>query len=161
MLNNPNGGYRDASDSSDARISPSKLNGAYNYTKDKFMNQILTAISTFDMKSNPIANLKEVAGFKRDAHSGAFSTPASGAIASGGTSYEPGQPLNEEELAMIQELEEEFIRMGNFDRIFPLQHNCMNYVKFFEYKRPSNMILAKYLCCLPKGCNSITQVRRA
>lgn len=155
MLNNPNGGYRDASENSDKGFSPAKINGSYNYTKDKFMNQILTAISTFDSSTNPLAKLKEVAGFKRDMHSGVFSTPSAGALASM-NGYEPGQPLTEDEIAMIQELEEEFIRMGNFDRIFPLQQNCMHYVKFFEYKRPSNMLLAKYLCCLPKNHNSVS-----
>jgi hypothetical protein len=157
MLNNPNGGFRDASEESAGKSSPSKLGGVYNYTKDKYMNQILTAISAFDTAKNPIASLKEVAGFKRDQHGGVFSTPAMASM----TSYEPGQPLTEDELSMIQDFEEEFIRMGNFDRIFPLQQNCMHYAKFFEYKRPSNVILAKYLCCLPKNHNSITQVRRS
>ncbi len=68
--------------------------------------------------------------------------------------------MTEDELQIIQDLEEEVIRQGNFERIFPLQQNAMHYSKFFEYKRPSNYLLAKYLNCLPKNFNSVTQIAK-
>ena len=48
--------------------------------------------------------------------------------------------------------------MGNFERIFPLNSNVAHYTKFFEHKRQSNTLLAKYLKCLPPGVSSINNL---
>ena len=57
------------------------------------------------------------------------------------------------------EYEEEYKRLGNFERIFPLNSNVVHYGKFFEYKRPSNLLLTKYLKSLPQGISSIQNVK--
>lgn len=121
---------------------------------------MLNAVGNFDARQNAGA-LKEVAGFKTSAMSGVFSSPQ-------GTSTSPAMAgfgldgsssaLSEDELAIISDFEEESLRQGNFERIFPLQQNCLHYAKFFEYRRPSNHLLAKYLKCLPNGCSSITDI---
>jgi hypothetical protein len=41
------------------------------------------------------------------------------------------------------------MRLGNFERIFPLQSNAQHYAKFFEYERPSNELLIRYLRMMP------------
>ena len=69
-----------------------------------------------------------------------FSSPAGNFV-----NYEATQPLNEDELSIIMDFEEESLRLGNFERIFPLQSNSFHYSKFFEFKRPSNILLMKYL----------------
>jgi hypothetical protein len=46
------------------------------------------------------------------------------------------------------DFEEETLRLGNFERIFPLHSNTVHYSKFFEFKRPSNILLMKYLKCI-------------
>ena len=61
--------------------------------------------------------------------------------------------LSEDELGIIIEYEEESARLGNFERIFPLAQNAAHYAKFFEYERPSNELLAKYLKILPQHVN--------
>ena len=63
--------------------------------------------------------------------------------------------LTEDELSMIIDFEEENLRLGNFDRIFPLQSNALHYSRFFEYQRPSNEFLARYLLTLPRGCKTL------
>lgn len=65
--------------------------------------------------------------------------------------------LSEDELSMIIDFEEENQRLGNFERIFPLQSNAVHYSRFFEYQRPSNEFLARYLLTLPRGCRSLNQ----
>jgi len=65
--------------------------------------------------------------------------------------------LSEDELTMIIDFEEENQRLGNFDRIFPLQSNAVHYSRFFEYQRPSNEFLARYLVTLPRGVRTIGQ----
>jgi len=59
---------------------------------------------------------------------------------------------------MIIDFEEENERLGNFDRIFPLQSNAAHYSAFFEYQRGSNEFLARYLLSLPRGGKSINHV---
>ena len=46
---------------------------------------------------------------------GVFSSPVGNFV-----SYEASQPLNEDELNIIMDFEEESLRLGNFERIFPL-----------------------------------------
>lgn len=42
---------------------------------------------------------------------------------------------------MIMDLDEEFLRKGNFERVFPLQNNAFHYEQYFEYKRYTNVLL--------------------
>jgi hypothetical protein len=63
-------------------------------------------------------------------------------------------PLSEDELSVIVDFEEENLRLGNFDRIFPLQSNSSHYHQFFEYPRASNLLLSNYLSLLPRGSSS-------
>jgi hypothetical protein len=53
--------------------------------------------------------------------------------------------LTEDELEIIMQYEEEQSRLGNFERIFPLNTNAAYYSKFFEHIRPSNELLMRYL----------------
>ena len=62
-------------------------------------------------------------------------------------------------MQILVEYEEEYKRLGNFERIFPLNSNVVHYGRFFEYKRPSNLLLTKYLKCLPQGVSSIQHVK--
>jgi len=41
--------------------------------------------------------------------------------------------LTEEELGIITDYEEENTRLGNFERIFPIQSNAQYYSKYFEH----------------------------
>jgi hypothetical protein len=59
------------------------------------------------------------------------------------------QGLSDDDLNIIIDYEEENLRLGNFERIFPLQSNAQHYAKFFEYERPSNELLCRYLKMLP------------
>lgn len=45
------------------------------------------------------------------------------------------EDLTKDELDMLLDLEEEFSRRGNFQRVFPLASNVHFYEKFFEVKR--------------------------
>lgn len=69
----------------------------------------------------------------------------------------PDRAMTSKEFTMIQSLEEEFERKGNFDRIYPLRENCESYDKYFQFNRPSNALVASYLKNLPEGCNSILE----
>lgn len=71
------------------------------------------------------------------------------------SSENPG--LTEDELSIIIDYEEENLRLGNFDRIFPLQSNAQHYSRFFEYERPSNELLSRYLRLLPPYQQSINE----
>jgi hypothetical protein len=44
-------------------------------------------------------------------------------------------------------VEEEFMRKGNFERIFPCKENIQKYSKFFECTRYSNLLVWKHLKC--------------
>jgi len=46
---------------------------------------------------------------------------------------------------MLLDLEEEFSRRGNFQRVYPLASNCNFYEKFFEVKRYQNALVSAYL----------------
>jgi len=43
--------------------------------------------------------------------------------------------LTKDELEMLVELEEEYARRGNFQRVYPLLSNVGYYERFFEVKR--------------------------
>lgn len=72
---------------------------------------------------------------------GVFSVPVSHTNENSG--------LTEDELSIIIDYEEENLRLGNFERIFPLQSNSQHYSQFFEYERPSNELLSRYLRMAP------------
>mmetsp|Transcript_26311 Transcript_26311/g.40153 ORF Transcript_26311/g.40153 Transcript_26311/m.40153 type:complete len:124 (+) Transcript_26311:3610-3981(+) len=82
---------------------------------------------------------------------GCFSVPQ------GGNYAHPSEVplLTDDDLNIITNFEEEQHRLGNFERIFPLQHNVTHYAKFFEYTRPSNELLGRYLKLLPQGVSSV------
>jgi len=50
----------------------------------------------------------------------------------------PEDKLNKHELALVYDFEEEEIRIGNFQRIFPKQENAMKYLDLMEEKRYQN-----------------------
>ena len=111
-------------------------NGSYLYSKDKKTNQILNALAQPSFQDQ----------FQSGAANGMFSVPTGG-----NHSYPAGDGscLTEDELNIIIDYEEENTRLGNFDRIYPLQQNAAHYAKFFEYERPSNELLSKYLKLQP------------
>ena len=51
------------------------------------------------------------------------------------------EELTKDESDMLCELEEEFSRMGNFKRVYPLQSNVNYYEQFFEVKRYQNCLV--------------------
>ena len=46
---------------------------------------------------------------------------------------------------MLMDLDEEYLRKGNFERVFPLTSNAFYYEQFFEFKRYQNALVAAYL----------------
>lgn len=110
--------------------SPTKANGMYIYSQEKVVNQVLNAVSNFEARQN--ANvLKDVAGFKANAIGGVFSSPqgtsVSPAAMAGLSGLDSSSQLTEDELSIISDFEEESLRLGNYERIFPLQQNCVHY----------------------------------
>lgn len=53
--------------------------------------------------------------------------------------------LSKDELEMLMDLDEEFMRRGNFKRIFPLSSNVAYYEPFFESRRYQNVLTMAYL----------------
>ena len=45
------------------------------------------------------------------------------------------EEFTRDEVDLVLELEEEFARRGNFQRVFPLASNATYYEQFFEVKR--------------------------
>ncbi len=41
-------------------------------------------------------------------------------------------------MEMLMDLEDERLRQGNFERVYPLESNVKNYSKFFEQNRYQN-----------------------
>ena len=137
-----------------SNYSPQKSsNGQYIYSKSKRVNQVLNQVGASE--SRVVQNHNQAQGFGQNNQanltSGVFSSPQTGP----NPNFFDIQQLSEEELSIIVEFEEEYMRLGNFERIFPLNSNVVHYSKFFEYKRPSNLLLTKYLKSLPQGCSSI------
>ena len=93
---------------------------------------------------------------------GVFSSPqGSGGMHQATNVFAESAPMCEDDLNILQDFEEENVRLGNFERIFPLSTNAAHYHKFFEYKRPSNILLMKYLKCLPNGASSLNNPKRS
>ena len=55
------------------------------------------------------------------------------------------EKLTKDELEMVMDLDEEFLRKGNYERIFPLSGNVWYYEPFFENKRYQNVLIGAYL----------------
>jgi hypothetical protein len=55
------------------------------------------------------------------------------------------EELCEEDTAMILEMEEENLRLGGYERIFPVKQTVDYYEKLFEQKRYNNILLWAYL----------------
>lgn len=53
--------------------------------------------------------------------------------------------LTKDEMEMLMDLDEEYLRKGNFERVFPLTSNAFFYEQFFEFKRYQNALVAAYL----------------
>ena len=49
--------------------------------------------------------------------------------------FDGTEKLTKDEMEMLMDLDEEFLRKGNFERVFPLTSNSLHYEPFFEYKR--------------------------
>ena len=144
---------------SSTNYSPQKSSsGHYIYSKSKKVNQLLNQVGATD--SRIISNHNQAQGFGQgngtNLTTGVFSSPQTGGQPN---IFQDIQQLTEEELQIIVEYEEEYKRLGNFERIFPLNSNVVHYGKFFEYKRPSNLLLTKYLKSLPQGVSSIQNVK--
>ena len=59
--------------------------------------------------------------------------------------YRTAEEVTRDEVEMIIELEEEFARRGNFQRVYPLVSNVAYYERFFEVKRYQNSLIQAYL----------------
>mmetsp|Transcript_18545 Transcript_18545/g.23083 ORF Transcript_18545/g.23083 Transcript_18545/m.23083 type:complete len:140 (+) Transcript_18545:1737-2156(+) len=55
------------------------------------------------------------------------------------------EKLSKDELEMLMDLDEEYLRKGQFERIFPLGNNAAFYEQFFENKRYQNALVGAYL----------------
>lgn len=53
--------------------------------------------------------------------------------------------MTEDDVLVILEFEEEQFRLGNFEKIFPCINNVEYYNSLFEYPRPNNLLLLRYL----------------
>ena len=59
--------------------------------------------------------------------------------------FSGNEQLSKDELELLMDLDEEFMRRGNFQRIFPLSSNAQYYETFFEFKRYQNCLAQTYL----------------
>jgi len=53
--------------------------------------------------------------------------------------------LSQDDIAMLMQYEEEMVRKGYYEVIFPKPSNIKNYERFFECPRYNNMLLWSYL----------------
>lgn len=49
--------------------------------------------------------------------------------------FDGTEKLTKDEMELLMDLDEEFLRKGNYERVFPLTSNSYHYENFFEYKR--------------------------
>lgn len=89
--------------------------------------------------------MRETQGFMaNNSFKGVFSVPQ-GMVGVYSNTPESTCCLSEDELEIVMQYEEEQSRLGNFERIFPLNNNAAYYAKFFEHIRPANELLVRYL----------------
>jgi hypothetical protein len=55
------------------------------------------------------------------------------------------EELTKDEIDTVLEVEEEYARKGNFNRVFPLVSNVRHYQEFFENRRYQNHLVSAYL----------------
>ena len=55
------------------------------------------------------------------------------------------ESINDEDFELIADMEDENMRKGHWNRIFPLANNIDAYSKFFEVQRHANSVLWTYL----------------
>ena len=53
--------------------------------------------------------------------------------------------LSKEDMGMLIETEEELLRSGKFERIFPLKGNIETYRNLFQHPKISNLLLWKWI----------------
>jgi len=107
--------------------SPIKVtNGMVQYTDDQRLNFVLNNLSNNNLQDD--SGKGDVSGFAQNANvKGAFSVPQNMA---GDTLI---SLLTEDELEIIIQFEEENSRLGNFERIYPLNSKAAHYLKFYEH----------------------------
>jgi len=59
--------------------------------------------------------------------------------------FDGTERLTRDEMEILMDLDDEFLRKGNFERIFPLANSAIYYENFFENKRYQNMLTYAYL----------------
>jgi len=64
--------------------------------------------------------------------------------------------LTPDEIEMLLDLEDEASRMGNFERVFPLESNVQSFEKYFEVKRYQNILIGAYLLASPEVKAKVT-----
>ena len=55
------------------------------------------------------------------------------------------EELTKDEMEMLMDLDDEYMRRGNFERVFPLASNVQFYEQFFEEERYQNCLVGAYL----------------
>ena len=60
------------------------------------------------------------------------------------------EKLTKDELEMLMDLDEEFMRRGHFNRIFPSASLAFHYDNYFEFKRYQNVLVGAYLNTEPR-----------
>lgn len=59
--------------------------------------------------------------------------------------FDGTEKLSKDEIELLMDLDEEFMRRGHFTRIFPVSHKAFFYEPYFEYKRYQNCLIAVYI----------------
>ena len=59
--------------------------------------------------------------------------------------FDGTEKLTKDELELLMDLDEEYMRRGHFDRIYPLTNKAFFYEQFFEYKRYQNCLISVYI----------------
>ena len=67
------------------------------------------------------------------------------------------EKLTLDELEVILDLEDENSRMGNFEKVYPLAENVVQYGKYFEIQRYQNALVSAYLLSSEKVKSTITK----
>lgn len=66
--------------------------------------------------------------------------------------------LKAEDYLILLEAEEEFIRKGNFRRVFPTVEAVASFSHLFDVERPNNLLLWKYLELKKKGTDILNLI---
>ena len=74
--------------------------------------------------------------------------------------FDGTEKLTKDEQEMLMDLDEEYMRRGNFNRVFPLQSQSFHYEEFFETKRYQNCLTFAYLQTEPKIRDKLVKNKR-